>query len=661
MSDTYVTPPETAYLVTKPFKMPTDNGDVWAIAFTTDSSQFINAALSVIFTLIFPWIWGLAASVTLYSASRNSTQRRSVALVTLRNAPDPWTAFKGLAGFTYDSVGTFRGRKPGQPLLWQDSLYGLTFGIMALGIFTLGIVMGIIGPPFLQIGNVAPVRSSLLFYPPSPPPDDDLADSVFSALQSTAVLRALSSVDIARVRMRSKVQVTPDTLVRSSGDSSEPMYGLTYSYNITGVDLGLEKASDLALAVTGSCRTEYSWLDMELGGEAVDAYHLWLNRSMMPHAVFISEPHYNYAPRTFFVVHPDAAYQSSRDGNVSYAILVGSAHRASISAGSDPWYATELRNSTSSAIYDAKFWVKRGRPALSCWQQDKWSYGAQTVPSVYGLRNQPGMRVPEVLLRVLESAFAVPRILIVGRAAGASALDSVVSSSDSIRGLIDASVASIHRDMERLVVASFVNSQNVFVDCTLFEPTGHQRRSSNIFVGSDGLPREGADQFVVSTPDVQTFSLTGLITIAVILVALLLVKILLRLKLHLHHDAHSDALAEGPEPQHGVQWNDDRWTRFKALSAVHLLRNVYECGRGSPEQSWKCCEELPKPEKGKLFKLIKCGERDCCCAGHIAIAPDSLAKLQESHVSDGPAPPEEAHITGNHLPGSPSPYLRERR
>ena len=54
MSTAYAPPPDTAYLTNTPFNMPTDDGDVWAVAITTSSSQFLNGAIAVAFTLIFP-------------------------------------------------------------------------------------------------------------------------------------------------------------------------------------------------------------------------------------------------------------------------------------------------------------------------------------------------------------------------------------------------------------------------------------------------------------------------------------------------------------------------------------------------------------------------------------------------------------------------------
>lgn len=127
-------------------------------------------------------------------------------------------------------------------------------------------------------------------------------------------------------------------------------------------------------------------------------------------------------------------------------------------------------------------------------------------------------------------------ILVIGPIAGQSALVSTVTSPGGANsyGLIDASAASVRRDMERLIVAGFVYSQNVFLDSVSSRPLGSQASLGNIFTGSDGQPREGAGKFVVATPDVQTFNLTGLIILAAVVTALILLKTLPICKIILH-------------------------------------------------------------------------------------------------------------------------------
>jgi hypothetical protein len=575
----------------------------------------------------------------LYAAPKKLTRRQSVGLVTLCNAPDPWTAFKCLLVFMYESVGTKQ--------TWVDSVVGFVFGTIALAVFVVGIVMGIIGPPLLQIGNVAPVRESTLFYPSVPPTNDELGRDLFNGHRSLSVLRALSSVEIARVTMRSKVEITinPErtTYDRNPSSQADPLelnFGLTYSYNLTGPDFGLEHASDLSLGVSGACHTDYTWLnETHPDRESYDHYQLWGDPGQRPYRVALNGPSIQELPTANFRVHPDSPFQSERDGNISYAIIIKSAHRPSISAGSDPWYVTEPSDTrVSGANPDHAQWVRSGRPVLSCWQQDQWSYRGERMKNVTGLKNVTDMAVPPVLLDILEAAFSLPLVVIIGSIAGPSALESIVTSPGGSNedGLIDASAASIQRDLERLIVASFVSTQNVFVDATLSEPS---RGLDNIFTGTDGQPRDGAGRFVVSTPDVQTFTLRGLIGLAAVVVGLVLLKTLLMLKLIIHADSHGNGDAAAPtpgtpgDPKPNLathKYNDDRWARFKAFSAINLLRNVYEGGRGAPREDWKCCEEFPAYDADKLFRLVKCNHQACGCGGHIET--DGVA------VQDPPSP-----------------------
>lgn len=198
---------------------------------------------------------------------------------------------------------------------------------------------------------------------------------------------------------------------------------------------------------------------------------------------------------------------------------------------------------------------------------------------------------------------------------------------------------------ERLIIASFVNTQNVFAEATLSEPvTG----LGNIFTGTDGLPREGAGRFVVSTPDVETFTLWGLIGLAVVIVGLVLLKTLLMLKLMLHAYAHGDGdaaappagTAVGPRPNSAARmYNDDGWARFKAFSTINLLRNVYEGGRGAPGDDWKCCEEFSAHDPAKLFRLVKCNNGACGCGGHIETdgvpVQDPPSPISRDPIDDG--------------------------
>lgn len=568
------------------------------------------------------------------------TLRQSVGLVTLHNSPDPWTAFKGLLVFAYES---FPPR--GKPT-WSDFAFGTLFGTVALAVFITSIVMGIVGPPLLQIGNVAPVRPSVPYYPQFPAVGDALGRELFNGYRSLGVLRALSSVEVARATMRSRVNID-STFGIDAGQ--RPTFNMNYTYTLTGPDFGLTHASELEVAIQGFCRTEYSWFNQSASNATHDAYNLGLFKPPAPAYVPVTDNVIATLPRASFTL------GRSVGTNTSYAILVGSAHRPSISAGNDPWYATEPRSKDAPAAHlNTSQWIKNGRPPLSCWQKDQWRFGDTLLPNITAINDVPGKPIPEVLVEVLVAALRIPLITVIGPIAGQSALESVVTSPGgaNIYGLLDARVASVRRDLERLIVAAVVYAQNVLVDSTSFQPSGSQASLGNIFTGADGRPREGAGQFVVATPDVQTFSLVGLIALGAVLGTLILLKTLFMFKLILHAEAHETE--EKPTTTVPGPYNMDRWARFKVFSASNILRNVYEGGRGRPVSGWNCCEEFPRyrSDRHDSFHLVRCQDGKCACGGHI---------VMNSQVSQGVVSGEQN--MGSPLPGrdqamAPQSYAR---
>ncbi|RYP63897.1 hypothetical protein DL771_009072 [Monosporascus sp. 5C6A] len=617
MADIYTPPPDSSYLLLEPFYMPTDSGSVWAIAFSSNSGSLVTAALSVVFTVIFLLLWNFACFIALLFPG-GETRRRYVALVTLWNSNDAWFAFRELASYTYHYFGP----------PWGDFAYGLMLAFIAFIVYGGSLALGIIGPSLVQIGNVAPVRPSEVYYPVTASQNDYVGILTEFGLRAPGVLRALGSVEAADVTTRSRVNIHEE---RNTGtpDGSEPIRRLTYGYSVTGVELGLQHGSDLALTVEGSCITEYGWMP-DNQPEQVDVYRLW--DSDDPDQLFevpIVQDIWN-APKASFLFHPDAQNQYRNTGNSSFAVIVWSAHRSSITQGSDPWYATEDRNARREAPYGARFWMRRGRPALSCWQQDRWSYGSQTVNSVFDLRHIPGIRVPQVLLAVLEAALASPVLARLGNASGDSALRSRTTSPN---GVIDASASSMRSDIERLLVASFVATRNVFVDATMFQTDGRWR---NLVEASNGDPEDGAGDFVVSSPNIQTFSMVGIIVLVVILVALLLIESMITLVIRRHQQPTRTSTTQDNQPPSGNNPNQltkdgiknpakdstknltsNRLIRFKVLSAVQLFRRIYEPEEGDSDASWPCEVHLPEDHDKTNFELAECKGRKAQCNGHI--------------------------------------------
>jgi len=653
ISNLYSAAPAGAYMLRTGFDMPTNaNRTVWAIAFEAKTGQFINAALSVVFTLIFAWLWGLVAAAIIYVAPHRFSRRRLVALVALRNSADPWSAFIAFASFTLDSMGCFRLRPRPRRYLrstWQDSLFGLLLVTLALAVVVGSIVMGVLGPPYLQIGNAAPVKRDVL-YSPNAAKFTDIDPATLRAFRGGPAMRALSNVELFEDIVRDRVTIT-----------RLKDYGLRYQYSITGVELGFKHAFDLKMSAIGECRPEYNWIQPSPGDPENEAYYELFDDPMNNFTVLLSGDHLNVIPKAAFKTKATKlANNETKIGNVSYAVVGGLAHRMSLtSQDSDPWYRTEFNESEGLGGEKLKWRIKRGLPALSCWHQDIWSCcGGQSANGSRNMEKLIGIAVPEVLRDVVGTALLYPPVQRVGSFAGMSALASVVSTEESSDGILNAENSSIYKDLERLIFAGYISALNILPDTTRAQPTKELMRTKNLFVNETTGILPGAEDFVVTTPDVQTFNLTGLITTACVAFVLLVVKFFLTLKLTLYtnnmYQSYTDRNLEILDPHQDVsfsRFNKDRWTRFRAFSAIHLLRNTYEDGTGVPEDDWVCSEDLPEPSE-KPLALVRCGRGEYSCAGHIATAPELLG-IPKSAAPSGKR--SRSHNNSVSTLGPPSP------
>ncbi|KAG7290339.1 hypothetical protein NEMBOFW57_000339 [Staphylotrichum longicolle] len=642
MADVYTPPPDSSYLLVTPFSMPSDTRDRWAVSFTGKSSALVAAALSVVVTVSFACLWNFISFVAVLSV-RKHTRHRFVAVVTLWNSHDPWFAFKELLHYTYRQAAHSMNHQE-----WSDFWYAFGFCFLALAVYGSSIAMGIVAPSLVQIGNVAPVRPSTVFYPATPA--DSAQELRDFGLRAPSVMRALGSVEAAAVTLRLKVTVKQgrDYQPLPTGDRN---ISLDYGYSLSGVDLGISGGSDLGLAVEGHCITEYSWSrdpPNKDDPDSADYYRLWNDPGPDPALdawVLLNEFDTAHAPSASFILHPNGPEQLAAGSDMLYAVMVHSARRSSITDGGDPWYATEPRQPPADASqYNAAFWMKRRRPVLSCREKNSWTYAGQAVSSVLDLKSIAGIKIPQVLLEILETTLGGgPMVVRLGNASGDSALRSRTTSPN---GVIDAGASSMFADMERLILASYAATRNIFTDAVMFgQPGGYE----NLVKGPDGQPREGAGKFVVSSPDIQTFSLTGIVTLAVILLVLILLNCLTWLLVHFNHQhgqhpvAAADAAAEPAETAETAETaktaettktaetdvpqvtTDDsnsqhKWTRFHVLDAVQLFRCVYE-SEAKPRERWSCDaanrEHYADPKDSEPFELRTCGSDKPRCMGHI--------------------------------------------
>ncbi|UKZ72675.1 hypothetical protein TrVFT333_000308 [Trichoderma virens FT-333] len=571
MADTSLV--DGSYVLHRPFYVPTKDGAVWAITFTTYGGTILTAGISVILTLIFVGLWDLICFIAIVS-SRATTRRRHVALVTLWNSNDSWFAFKELAKYTLQ----FFGSTP-------DFVYGLIFCTLAFVIYGGGLSLGIVGPSLLQVGTVAPARPSAVYWP-------------FSTNDTVNIL-----------------QDGPIPVVNAGINSNETIYRYNYTYSLTGVDLGLQHGSDLSLTATGSCITEYGWIVNATHPQYDrDAYHPW-NYTIWNETVPITNDTIQDAPKAVFLIHPEANTQYSETGNISFAILPWTAHRTSIKQSNDPWYATETRRAPfDPPIETAIFWIKRARPALSCWQKDVWRYGSTTVTNVSGLKDITGIKVKPSLLDVLGLAVSYPVLYSLGSTVATSSLKSATV---NINGVINAETSSILDDLKRLVFASFVYTRNVYLDTTRYESSTTLGNA----LDTNGEPADGLGDFVLSSPNFQSFSMVGMIVLLVLLITLFTTNLLLQRILHLNDKAKSKAML------------------FDALPAAQLFRRIYEPnGESQVETKWSCNANLPSKEDKTEFVLERCSKENC--HGHIKNDLAPIVEVESAAGENGnPAPP----------------------
>ncbi|KAK5651903.1 hypothetical protein OQA88_11562 [Cercophora sp. LCS_1] len=623
-SGLYVTPPETAYLTGKPFYMPTDDGSLWAVAFDARTSQYITSSITVTLTLMFSWIWGLLAAAAVYFAPHGFPRRRLVALILLRNTTDPRSALLAFLGYTTESMGWFRPKKKGNPATWRDTFFGTFFLLLALAIVLANVVMGIIIPPFLVVGSAAPVNPAALFSPNAKGLRGSPA--IYRSYLNSGSLRSLSSVEIFEDAVKKAVRIQGDPAVTGT-NTSRPMYGLTYEYKVTGVDFGLKRAAGLLLSVKGACKTEYDWITNENEvNRTVDIYALFNNadnRARVSLSSGVAAPKMLVYDVSTNETEGRQEIQNQADkGMVEYALVVTTASKNSSSESQDPWYLTELWTNTTLKN-GSEHIISRARPVLHCWHEDTWSVpGAEPIKGVNNLHKITGETVPAVLLDVLRSALWYPTVAGVARDANIVSLESVIRTPTVTNGLLDASSSSLFQDMERLIQAAYVNTLNTLARTSAFNMTQPLPTNTSLFY-DEGKLLPGADEFVVRTPDVLTFNLIGLITTGGVILLLLILKLSLHLKLSFYVEA--DPILGPHERDHNqeipatpVEQNKDRWARFSAFSAVHLLRNAYEDGTGHPEDDWQCCEDLPEPTEGKKLMLVRCKGGNYGCAGHLA-------------------------------------------
>lgn len=354
--------------------------------------------------------------------------------------------------------------------------------------------------------------------PDRPRPDDYASIATFFSLEVPRILRALGST-AADEELRHQVNVSAAIPVGQTS-SGEDILRIDYGYRATGADLGLQRFPDLTLTVTGSCATEYEWFNRTAIANsdgtavAVDFYDVFGNETNA--SLFDGRQ-----PVAQFFPGNVTAHGTLATSNATWAAVVSSVDRISFSPGTDPWYLTGPGADSKTG---AQYTVLPARPALSCWQDDVWSYQDHNS-TIEALTSDalPGLDLSVDLQNILLTVLGTPVIAIVGQHLQASAL---LSSTTADGRIFDAGASSVHNDLERLVQAAYVATVNCLTDLTLY-PAGAESQLRNIARGDSGQIPGGVADFVVWSPEVATLSTVVVIVIPSVFVGVWIVAIVL--------------------------------------------------------------------------------------------------------------------------------------
>ncbi|KAI8952224.1 hypothetical protein F4801DRAFT_541570 [Xylaria longipes] len=495
---------EDSYQLWQRFSFSTDSRSWDAVAVPSWVGDRLNAAFAIIIPLALVRFWTVILSLILYYSLKKQPDPK----------PDPlaatlWNKRADLVDSVIETI-AFKETDWSRP--WV-----LISVFLALAAWAAQTATGVLVPPLIILDHAAPVRPGAI-YAPDPTPTDNSIQAARFALEVPRFLRALGSAVVDK-DLRQKVQVSSAEPLGQTQNGE--ILQIDYSYGATGADLGIQKYFDLTLNVTGSCVTEYTWFigtqvtEFNNNSIAIDYYDTPFNN---PNNLLSASLLDGREPSATFYVNPNSTKGALDGSNSTWGAIVSSVNRTSFSIGTDPWYLTDPSSGTTGTQS-----VRRGRPAISCWEDKIWSYhGHTSTTDVLTGDALPGLNLSKSLQGLLAQYLGVPTVFLVGSHLQTSAL---LSSTTALDQIFDAGASSLHDDLERLVVAAYVVTVNCLTDTTLYPAA--QGNVPNVVLGDSGqVPKDAAD-FVVWSSDVATLSTVVIIVIPTIFVGIWFFSILL--------------------------------------------------------------------------------------------------------------------------------------
>jgi hypothetical protein len=557
-----------SYILGKFFSMPTHGASIRAIAVTAELGSILQSLYTLMLQTIVTQIWILIVLILLIISTRRrrATHNLGVANVAIwnsKNSPNS-IAWAMLDYFSH---------LPRYAFVWIT---------LAIFVSSGQVLFSSLVPPYLIVGQAAPVNPETVFVPATPKNNAEaLLDSIIGA---PAILRAVDSLDTLDPLTGNQISLTDVTgnavkfILSQIGMINErvPIYHLGYSYSITGVDFGLQlpDASKFALHVSGSCYTEYDYFQassVENSNITKDSYFIPCVkndtcsqcRGIAPDgfsncSVSTADSKAPSLMPFLGLVEPTIDRSTS---NISFAFLVSSVGRQSYTESNDPWYETTSQNNTGET-----FTVLPGRPVLSCWQQDSWSY-KDKERSVNHLADL-GILSPAIQ-KIALTYLSVPKILYIVLGLGPSVLKSQVTG--TLGTYFDANSSSLAADMERLVFASYIATKNTFFETTGSYHTQYPEIQNGLI--ANGSILDGAGDFIVLGSAFAALSLKFLITVPMVMATLFtLVQLLLSNKF--------------------FHWP---WSNLNALNAT-ILYSVIDSQNFGDNDEWKRSSTSPYSE-----------------------------------------------------------------
>ena len=488
--DVYTEPQPITYLLWKVFWVPTNGGDVLAVAIPTSMAPLLNTVYTLLTIYLFNAVWNVLLHAVMLMAPLRNGLAWNYILSVYWNSAEPFTAWSNLAvifhRMYWRSSSNFSLKDPSAQLALCLTTLALLTGIGS-------IAGGILIAPSMTVGNVAPVSPEAVWVP-------DFSGSLFAPaamIESPAAIRAVGSAEASRVTLRDKVIIFPPWYT-SASTPYKPDFSITYQYNLTGPEFGVRDDIGLVHSVRGRCKTEYGWRSSS-NISRDDIYRPWglKNGSYLMPA--------NSGPtlsRLMFsaVTYPESMTQGSL--NTSFALLYRTGHIASFTESGDAMYMTERMPANESRSEMTPFRVKAERPVLSCWQKS-----AMCVKGECGGVSDMEARISPGLLMIL-ARLQSPMILSIVDSLGPAALMSFFSPKPGTT--VDAASSSTIADMERMVLGAYFMSRNILRDATMTEPAPGFK---NAMLDGKGQRLEGTGDFVLAAAAVTALSLAALVAI----------------------------------------------------------------------------------------------------------------------------------------------------